>query len=101
MRYWIDIENANGVRLGDGPILTATAWTHTAQLDRAGTFSFTMAADDPRRELLAVKRIARCWTYDGGALQHLGAGIINDIALRIDAEGAPVVTVSGDDRCTS
>ena len=47
MNYWVDIENANGVRLGDGPILSAQAWTHTARLDRAGTFSFTMAAAIP------------------------------------------------------
>lgn len=95
--YWIDIENADGVKQGFGPILSATAWTHTAQLDRAGTFSFTMLADDPRRNNLAVKRIARCWTYDGGQLRHLGAGIINDISLRLDAEGAPLLVVSGDD----
>jgi len=95
--YWVDIEDSAGVKQGFGPILSAQAWTHTAQLDRAGTFSFTMPADDPRRNNLRVKYIARCWTYDGGQLKHLGAGIINDIALRIDAEGAPVLTVSGDD----
>lgn len=97
MNYWIDLEDSNGVKQGFGPIASAQAWTHTAALDRAGTFSFTMPADDPRRNNLAVKRIARCWTVDNGALKHLGAGIINDISLRVDAEGLPVVTVSGDD----
>lgn len=97
MIYWVDIEDAQGVRQGYGPILHVLSWTHTPRLDAAGTFSFTMPADDPRRAALRVKRIARCWTVAGGQVQHLGAGIINSIQATFSPEGAPTLTISGDD----
>lgn len=94
--YWLDVEDANGVKLGDGPILSATDWTHTTNLDRAGSFTFTMPRDDPRAALLHVKRRVRCWGYADGTLQHLGTGIINDIQTSVTPDGAPMLTVSGD-----
>lgn len=95
--YWVDVLDAHGVKQGDGPITSVTDWTHTALMDRAGTFVFAMPADDPRKDLLRIKRYARCWTVAGGRLQHLGAGIINDIQQNIGPDNRAMLTVSGDD----
>lgn len=98
--FWIDIENAFGAKLGAGPITSALNWQHTANMDRAGVFAFTMPVDDPRRVLLALKRVARCWTAEGGRLRHLGAGIINDVRETLGDDNAPLLTVSGEDLLT-
>lgn len=95
--YWIDIEDLDGVKLGPGPITTAISWNSTAKLDRAGTFSFTMPAGDDRADLVRPKRVAHCWTVDGGILQSVGAGIVDTITIAAGADGAPLMTVSGDD----
>lgn len=97
IRYWIDLEDATGARVGDGPLINVGAWTHTAQLDRAGTFSFTLAATDPRAAQVRVKRIARCWSIEGGVLRAHGAGIIDTIETTIGPDAAPLLVVSGDD----
>ncbi len=96
-QYWIDIEDSSGTKLGGGPITSGVAWQSTRRLDRAGTFSFTMPAGDERAKLVRVKRVARCWTVDGGVLQHLGSGIIDNITVTEGVDGAPMLTVSGDD----
>jgi len=95
--FWIDIEDGGGVKQGGGPITTATSWTSTRRLDRSGTFTFTVPAADDRTDLIRAKRVARCWTYDGTLLQSVGAGIIDTITINAGADGAPTMTVSGDD----
>lgn len=97
---WIDVENASGTRYGDGPIRTATGWTSTRRLDRAGEFSFTMPASDPRllcadgTALLQHKRVVRCWAADENGIREKGAGIIDTIEWSVDANGATMLTVS-------
>ena len=100
MRFWVDIENAFGAKVGEGPLTSVLTWQHTANLDRAGAFAFTLPADDPRAALIVAKRIARCWTVEGGRLRHLGAGIIHEARQTFDAENRPLLTVSGDDLLT-
>ncbi len=97
MRSWIDIEDADGERLGAGPIITATDWQHTARLDRAGTFAFSMPCTDPRVDLIQEKRIASCWTMGPAGLVHLGAGIIDKLYTDVGADNIPMLQVSGDD----
>jgi hypothetical protein len=100
---WIDVENASGTRYGDGPIRTATSWTSTRRLDRAGEFSFTMPASDPRlvcsdgTNLLQHKRVVRCWAADEHGIREKGAGVIDTIEWTVDAGGATMITVSGSD----
>jgi len=76
-KFWIDIENAAGDKLGDGPIITAESWESTPQLDAAGSFRFTMPASDPKSALLVRKRIARCYTVRDGEVVEVGSGIID------------------------
>ena len=33
---WLDVEQPDGTKLGDGPIVTLTDWTFTGALIRAG-----------------------------------------------------------------
>lgn len=95
-RIWIDIEDASGNKLGDGPITSATGWQNHRLLDRAGEFSFSMPASDPRAALLAEKRIARCWTESPNGPREVGAGIIDQIEEDTSGDVA-MLNVSGPD----
>jgi hypothetical protein len=97
MRFWIDVENSSFVRLGDGPILTATYWESVVRLDRAGTFRFSMPASDPRAALVVEKRVVRCATVIRGTITTIGAGVVDKIELSVDEAGKAIVNVSGDD----
>lgn len=101
MRFWIDIEAPDGTVQGDGPVATATAWRHTARLDRAGEIQFVMSARDPRSALIIdhPKRVARCWgqLYPGAAIVQLGAGLIESWSLKPDKNGDTQLTVAGGD----
>lgn len=98
MRFWIDVTDSDGVRYGQGPITTATRWTNTARMDRAGTFSFEMPAGDPKTAMVQAKREAHCYTLVDGAVTEVGAGIIDRIEV-LDQPGGrgPMLRVSGDD----
>ena len=97
--FRIDIENSSGNRLGSGPITSAAQWTYTARMDKAGEFSFRMPATDAQASIVQRKRIARAWALVGGAWVEVGAGIIDNIVRRPQADGtvmlvAPSATVS-------
>jgi hypothetical protein len=94
-RIWIDVEDASGNVLGDGPITTATEWSFNPRLDEAGTFSFTMPPGDPRAALLANKRVVRCYLYEAGEIREVGAGIVDSVVT--DAREPTMLRVSGPD----
>jgi hypothetical protein len=95
--FYIDIEDAAGNRLGSGPITSANEWQYTARTDRAGSFKFEMPAADPKSALVQRKRKARAWAKVGGAWTEVGAGIIDRIDRKADADGELRLLVSGDD----
>lgn len=96
---WIDIEDAEGNRLGSGPITTATYWRQTKRLKRAGEFAFAMPASDPKAADLTYRRRVRCWEYDHllHRLVDCGSGVVEHIRTSIDASGASIIEVSGGD----
>lgn len=102
MNIWIDVETAAGLRLGDGPIDTVSGWESVRRLDAAGTFSFTMPASDPRlvcsdgTNLLAHKRVVRCWGVDKNGIKEIGAGIVDQIEVVLGGN-ATMLRVAGDD----
>jgi hypothetical protein len=103
MKFWIDIEDGAGVKQGSGPIATAIGWESTKRLDKAGTFRFSMPANDPKAALAQPKRIARCYAVisegiDTSYLSELGSGVIDKRSLRISAQGQVMLEISGDDR---
>lgn len=93
--YWLDVEDADGVRLGDGPITSLLSWDFASRLDQAGPFSFAMPRDDPRASLLTVLGTVRCWCWDNG-LRHLGAGRILRMETTLGADGAALLNVTGE-----
>jgi hypothetical protein len=98
MAFWIEISDSSGTR--HGRIASATGWDYTDPLDQAGMFAFSMPAADPAAGLLAERRIATCYTLIEGVITQVGSGIIDEIALGLDAEGNPVGTlaISGTNR---
>lgn len=91
---WIDIQDAAGVKYGDGPIITVQSWDTTARLDKAGQFSFKMPLSDPRAKLVQHKREAWCYAVENGIKKCVGAGIIDKIEVDTTAL---TLTVSGND----
>ena len=59
MRFYLDIEDVSGNRLGSGPIASVSRWQSTAKMDQAGEFAFAMAASDEQAAIVAETRIAR------------------------------------------
>lgn len=96
MIFWIDVESS-GSKVGDGPIITATEWENQDVLDRAGTFNFSMPANDPKAALLVSKRVARCYALVNGAITQIGAGIIDKLSLRAEPDGL-MLDVSGNNQ---
>lgn len=97
MRIWIDVEDAAGRRIGEGPIVTASDWRFTRRLDGAGSFEFAMPAADERSNLLAHKRVVRCWQADETGLHEQGAGVIEEIEITPSGQGPTMLRVRGDD----
>lgn len=93
----IEITDRAGARYGDGPIITAESWEHTAVLDGAGTGRFVMPAGDRRTALIQQRRYARAYAYVNGVRTLLDEMIItaNEIGVRTD--GMAVLSVDGDD----
>lgn len=92
------VEDASGVRLGSGPITSATGWRHREELNRAGSFSFTMPAADPKASLVQAFRWVRAWVADANGLRMVGRGRIIRRQRTIGPDGAPMLEVSGPDQ---
>lgn len=97
MKVLIDVEDANGIRYGSGPITTAERWMSELRLDQAGTFSFVIPASDPAAASLVNKWFVRCWSVDGGRKEEQGYGIIDRIRRLPSTGGPTMLEVSGDD----
>jgi len=96
-RFYIDLEDSGGNRLGSGPITSASGWRYTARMDRAGEFRFAMPATDPQAALAVKKRVVRAWALVGGVWTEVGAGVIDQIVRRPQADGSALLDVSGAD----
>lgn len=96
-RFYIDLEDSSGNRLGSGPITSAAGWRYTARMDRAGEFRFTMAATDAQAALVTKKRIVRAWALVGGVWTDVGAGVVDRVVRRPQRDGAVLLEVAGSD----
>lgn len=94
---FVDIEDSAGNRLGGGPITSLTQWSCTARLDKAGTFSFTMPANDPKAAVVAHLRVASIYALIGGSWQYVGGGLVDVVDRSVAEDGTVLLTVSGDD----
>ena len=94
-QFYVNIENAAGTKLGSGPLASASDWRYTARFDRAGTISFTIAANDPQVGIVQNRRIARAFALLNGVWTEVGAGRIDSIETVIGRDGRVSLQVSG------
>jgi hypothetical protein len=77
MQLWLDVYDANGNRLGDGPITTVISCTVNRVLDGVGTITFNTVATDPRAlALLQTRRRFRIYVNDLSGTREIARGII-------------------------
>lgn len=93
-RFWIDIENSSGTRLGAGPVSSAVYWEYSDPLSLAGRWRFAFPVSDAAAvALVQNKRIAVCYTYIEGVKTEVGAGVIDSVVF----EAPDMMVVEGDD----
>ena len=89
----IDVYNATDTaKLGT--ITTGFGWSNSLELDRSGTFSFSMPASDTKASLITGKRIVRGYNVINDVFTLIGAGVID--ARNIQIVGTEL-TIGGND----
>ncbi len=96
-RFYIDIEDSNGSRLGPGPITSALSWSVVRRASKAGSFAFAMPANDDLAPFVTAKRVASIYAVVNGAWAYVGGGIIDRISRQLDGAGRALLSVAGDD----
>ena len=66
-----------------GTIATGYGWSNSLELNRSGTFSFSMPASDTKASLISGKRIVRGYSVINGSMTLIGAGVIDDRSIQI------------------
>ena len=94
---WINIEQSDGTKYGDGPITTATSWVSRPRLDKPGKFSFRCPVGEHQAAEIVAKRHVHCYGIVNGAVAELGVGGIIDSIETIVEGDSPYLLVSGDD----
>lgn len=99
MRISVDVYDAAGNRLGDGPVNTVQGITNMPELTGVGSLSFAVpVADERALELLTNERRikANVWDIPGSAKRQIGAGIVRNFAYAT-TEGGDRASYSGPD----
>lgn len=97
MRFWIDVDDMDNNRVGDGPVINATLCRVRERLSRVGDFDFEVSATDPRAALLTARRGVSIKGLVNGAVTYLGGGSIEDLRTHIDSDGLAMLLVKGPD----
>lgn len=98
MRIWLDVESAPFAATGPGPIINLLSFSARTRLNRIGDWSATLPAVDTRAvDLLRPRRTALAWAMIDGQRYFLGGGTIDDLRVRLGANGVPMLEVSGRD----
>lgn len=97
MRFWIDVDDLDNNRVGEGPVIAATRCRVRERLSRVGDFDFEVSATDPRAALLTARRGVSIMGIVDGAVTYLGGGSIEDLRTRIDNDGLAMLSVKGPD----
>ena len=95
MRLWVDVLDAAGERLGDGPIRPQRV-TVKRKLDGIGSFTVTVPASAPRAQLLTAGHTVVIWAHYGGQTREMGRGVVREVTTSESAGGA-VLTAKGPD----
>lgn len=96
--FWVDIEDAQGVKLGDGPIATGLRWRYKQRASKAGEFELEVPLAEPRLLHATLKRRLYCYSRRGdGSLLRAGCGIIESRRYGMSPDGVPTMILSGPD----
>ncbi|MBZ0296083.1 MAG: hypothetical protein K8L99_26220 [Anaerolineae bacterium] len=98
MQIRVDVYDADGVKVGEGPITTVIRASVERMLDGAGSISFSVPAHDTRAaDLLQKERRVRLYVDDFGEnLREVGRGIIRKRNYKA-SEGQWELTIDGPD----
>lgn len=90
MLIWLDVYDAAGNRLGDGPVITLQNVSVSRVLDGCGTISFSCPATDERIiDLLTVRRRVRIYMNDAvNGVRELCRGVVLSRSFNEGASGA-------------
>ena len=92
-RFVLDIFDTSGSRLGVGPVLTVKSVSVTEELDKTGSFNFTVPTADSRvQSLLALNRLVQVRTDDGLVAAR---GYITKKTLAVSGAGEMLYSVEG------
>jgi hypothetical protein len=75
--FTIDVLDASGNRLGEGPLTNITSLNDTQRIDAIGEVGFGMPADDPRTALIAQGRLFDIFDERDGYLGRYLSGVRN------------------------
>ena len=82
MRLWVEVTDASGTKLGEGPILTANGASVTRVLDGVGSVGFEVPLTDVRaRGLLQNERRVNLWMEANTVVRQLGSGVIRNLKV--------------------
>lgn len=100
--WYIDLYSSAGVKNQTGPIVSASSWTQTSRMDRAGEFSFQMSGRDPMAPSVSTLSIVRCFARTRKSdntieWSEIGSGIVQRVEYQALSSGEINVIVSGTD----
>ena len=91
-RIRIDVYTAAGVLTGSGPILSATQFSYSGELDRIGSFSFAMPATDPMLASVTSGRELKFYIEGEGLVFRgiVGKVEINSAEFTVQVSGSSI-----------
>lgn len=96
LRIWLDVQS-NGTTIGEGPIIELESFASRARLNRAGDWTATLPALDPRAaELLKPRRSVLAYAMIGTTPTLIGGGVIDSIQVQVRDDDEKLI-VSGRD----
>lgn len=95
--FWVDMEEADGTRLGPGPILSGVRWRYTQRLSRAGEWELEVPAGEPLLSYIGLKKYFHCYVMRKGARAWVGGGAIEEVRTALRGNSAPLLVFSGAD----
>lgn len=96
--FFVDIEDAEGNRIGPGPIASGVRWRYTQRLSRAGEWSLEVPLGEPRLQYATLLRRVHCYTRVGSSARRWqGGGLIEDMSVSIRPNSPPALVLSGGD----
>lgn len=89
-------------KIGPGPIVSASQFSVTKRLDKAGEFAFAMPGSDEKASYIQAKRGISINAIpgnptNGSVLTYIGGGIIDSISKKPGDDGTVTLAVSGSD----